>query len=91
MEVNEIFVGNKPFMNYVRSAEILLRNKNLSLIKIRGRGKNAVRAIDLSEAIKNKFCEDLKLNTSKIAIGTEKFKKDEQEFSISVIEICLER
>jgi DNA-binding protein Alba len=87
---NQIFVGPKPFMKYVRSAEILLRNKNLKLISIRARGMNIGKAVDLTEAIKNKFCADLKLNSS-ITTSTEKFNKDDKEFSVSVIEINLTR
>jgi DNA-binding protein Alba len=87
---NQIFVGNKPFMRYVRSAEILLRNKNLRLISIRGRGMNINKAVDLAEAIKNKFCQDLNLIMN-ISTSTEKFLKDDREFSVSVIELNLKR
>jgi len=85
---NQIFVGNKPFMKYVRSCEILLRNKNLKLISIRGRGMNISKAVDLAEAIKNKFCSDLKLSME-ISTSTEKYTKDDKDFSISVIELNL--
>lgn len=85
---NQILVGNKPFMKYVRSAEILLRNKNLKVISIRARGANISKAVDLSEAIKNKFCVDLKLVGS-IKTSTEKFTKEGREALISIIEIEL--
>lgn len=87
---NEIRMGNKPFMKYVRSCEILLRNKNLKTISIRGRGMMIGKAVDLSEAVKHKFCLDLKLSSS-IDAHTEKFMKDDKEFSVSVIEITLKR
>lgn len=87
---NQIFVGNKPFMRYVRSAEILLRNKNLKLISIRARGINIRKAVDLAEVVKNKFCADLKLISS-ISIFTEKFIKDDKELSVSAIEINLRK
>lgn len=87
---NEIRVGAKPFMRYVRTAEILLRNKNLKLISIRGRGMMIGKAVDLAEAIRHKFCADLKLNSS-IQTYTEKFTKDDKEFSVSVIEVNLMR
>jgi DNA-binding protein Alba len=87
---NQIFVGAKPFMRYVRTAEILLRNKNLKLISIRGRGMMIGKAVDLAEAIRHKFCADLKLNSS-IQTYTEKFTKDDKEFSVSVIEVNLMR
>jgi DNA-binding protein Alba len=87
---NQIFVGNKPFMRYVRSAEILLRNKNLKLISIRGRGMNIVKAVDLAEAVKNKFCADLKL-IMEISTSTEKFLREDKEVSVSIIELNLKR
>jgi len=85
---NQIFVGNKPFMKYVRSCEILLRNKNLKLISIRGRGMNISKAVDLAEAVKNKFCSDLNLKMD-ISTSTEKYQKEDKELSISVIELNL--
>lgn len=87
---NQIFVGNKPFMRYVRSCEILLRNKNLKIISIRGRGMNISKAVDLAEAIKNKFCADLNL-TSSISTSTEKFLREDREVSVSIIELNLKR
>jgi DNA-binding protein Alba len=88
---NEIFVGNKPFMKYVRSAEILLRNKNFDLILIRARGMNISKAVDLAESVKNKFCNDLKLNISDIKTSTENYMKENRDFSVSVIELTLKR
>lgn len=87
---NQIFVGNKPFMRYVRSCEILLRNKNLRLISIRGRGMNISKAVDLAEAVKNKFCADLKLIMD-ISTSTEKFLREDREVSVSIIELNLKR
>ena len=89
---NQIIVGDKPFMNYVRSAEILLKSKNLQKITIRARGLNIVKAIDLSEAVRNKFCADLKLNMG-ITTSTEKFLRtgSDKEFFVSIIEITLKR
>lgn len=87
---NQIFIGAKPFMRYVRSAEILFRNKNLKVISIRARGMNISKAVDLAEAIKNKFCADLNLVMS-ISTSTEKFLKEGREFSVSVIELDLKK
>lgn len=87
---NQILVGNKPFMRYVRSAEILLRSKNLKSISVRARGANITKAVDLIEAVKNKFCKDLNL-TSSVTTSTEKFMKEDREFFVSIIEITLKR
>jgi DNA-binding protein len=87
---NEIIIGSKPFMNYIRSAEILLRNKNLKLISVRARGINISKAVDLIEAIKNKFCVDLNLISS-ITTSTERFMRNDREAFVSIIEITLKR
>jgi DNA-binding protein Alba len=90
---NQVIVGSaKPFMRYVRSAEILLRNKNLKSISVRARGAaNIGKAVDLIEAVKNRFCEDLGLKSSVIT-STEKFTtKENKEVFVSVIEIFLDR
>jgi DNA-binding protein len=87
---NQIIIGNKPFMRYVRSAEILLRSKNLKLITVRARGINISKAVDLIEAVKNKFCSDLNLISS-AKTSTEKFIRDDKEAFVSVIELELRR
>lgn len=87
---NQILVGNKPFMVYVRSAEILLRSKNLRIISVRARGANITKAVDLIEAVKNKFCADLNLISS-VKTSTEKFMREDKETFVSIIEIELKR
>lgn len=86
---NEIRVGTKPFMCYVKSAEILLRTKEFKKIKIRARGLNISKAVDLAEAVKNKFCSDLKLEIKAIT-NTESFLKEGQDLAVSSIELTLE-
>jgi len=93
---NEVLVGAKPFLIYIRSIEILLKKKNLKYIVVKARGKNMGRAVDLCEASKNKFCKDLNLEVSNIKTNTEKFKKTdpekgELELSVSTIELTLKR
>ncbi len=94
---DEVLVGSKPFINYIRSIEILLKKKNLRQITIKARGrKNIGMAIDLVEASKNKFCKELNLEIKDILIGTQHFKKQdpekgEIELSVSTIELILIR
>ena len=86
-----VFIGEKPFVNYLRSIELLLRTKNMPKIFIKARGKHMNKAIDLAEASKNKFCKDLDLKIGKVEISTENFEKEGKEFSVSCIEIVLNR
>ena len=88
IEENQIFIGQKPFMKYVRAVEMIVREKGMKSIVIKARGQNISRAVDLAESVKNKFLKDLKpvLN---ISSHTEQFNKDGRDLSISVIEIIL--
>ena len=88
---NEVIIGQKPFMNYVRSVELMFRNKGMREITIRGRGMSVSKAVDLAESVKNKFCQDLKLNISNIRTSTEMYQKEDRDFSISVIELTIKR
>jgi hypothetical protein len=49
MEENSIFVGNKPFMNYVTGVVMQFTTKNASEVIIKARGKFISRAVDIAE------------------------------------------
>ena len=92
LKENCILVGQKPFMNYLKSVNTLFRGKKLKEIEIKARGKNIKKAIDLAENSRNKSCHDLKISCSKVEIGTETFTSKEdpnKEISVSTISICL--
>ena len=86
-----IYVGEKPLWNYLRSVEMLLRSRNLPQVVIKARGRNMSKAIDVAEASKNKFCQDLNLKLEKVEISTENFEKEGKELSVSAIEIILKK
>jgi len=93
---NELLVGSKPFMAYIKSVEVLFKKKNLKYIVIKARGKNIGKAVDLAESSKNKFYKDLDLEISRVTIGTEKFNKVDTskgniELSVSTIELTIKR
>ena len=46
---NSIFVGNKPFMNYVTAVVMQFTTKNADSVIIKGRGKFISRAVDIAE------------------------------------------
>ena len=76
-------------MSYIRSIELLMKKRNKKKIVLKARGKNIGKAIDLAEASKNRFLEDLKLSVENIQTTTEKYEKDGQERSVSCISIDL--
>jgi DNA-binding protein Alba len=88
IQENQIFVGNKPFMRYVRAVEMIVREKRIKNIVLKARGSNISRAVDLFEAVKNKFLKDLEM-TSLIKTHTDDFELDGKNLSTSVIEITL--
>lgn len=89
---NTVLVGNKDFMNYMRSLELLFRKQNKREVTLIARGQNMKKAIDISEASKNKFLSDLNISTKNVSISTIKFDdNDGIERSVSSITIKLVR
>lgn len=81
---NCIYIGNKPFMNYV-TAVVTQATKN-SIVTIKARGKYISRAVDVSEVTINRFMTDSKV--SNIKIGSEEFENMEGKLvRVSTIEL----
>ena len=55
MADNNIFIGNKPFMNYVTGVVMQFTTKNAHEVIIKARGKFISRAVDVSELSTKKF------------------------------------
>ncbi len=87
---NVIFIGNKPFMNYVTGVVMQFTTKKAEEVIIKSRGKFVSKAVDVSEISKNKFLKELELKTKDVKIDTEEFENKEGKMvSVSTIEICL--
>ncbi|OIO63538.1 DNA-binding protein, partial [Candidatus Woesearchaeota archaeon CG1_02_33_12] len=54
-EDNTIFIGEKPFMNYVTAVVMQFTTKNASDIFIKARGKFISRAVDVAEVSSKRF------------------------------------
>ena len=87
---NQIFVGSKKFISYIRSIEYLFRQKKLQTVLIMARGKNILKAVDLAEASKGKFMSDLRVEIKSVELGSETFKPKEGEGEVSVSNIKIE-
>jgi DNA-binding protein len=86
---NSIFIGNKPFMNYVTSIVMQFTTKEASEVIVKARGKFISRAVDVSEVAAKRFLTD-QINVKNIAIGSEGFEnKDGKNIRVSTIEIVL--
>ena len=86
---NCIFVGGKPFMNYVTGIVMQFTTKNAKEVIIKARGKFISRAVDISEVTTKRFLEG-QVKVKDIAIDSEGFKNNEgKDVRVSTIEITL--
>lgn len=89
MEDNNIFIGGKPFMNYVTGVVMQFTTKNANEVVIKARGKFISRAVDVAEVAGKRFLEG-SVSTRDIKIDSEEFKTDEgKDIRVSTIEITL--
>jgi DNA-binding protein len=87
MPKETVIVGLKPVMNYVVACMTLF-NSGTEQVKVRARGRNISKAVDVVEMLRRVFLADL--NIADIKIGTEHHTKPEgKEASVSVIELFL--
>lgn len=87
---NVIFIGGKPFMNYINSVQIQFRQKNSKEVIVKARGKFISRAVDVADSSVKKFLSDLKVQVKDIKIDSEGFKnKEGRDVNVSTIEIIL--
>ncbi|MBW2990947.1 DNA-binding protein Alba [Candidatus Woesearchaeota archaeon] len=88
-EDNSIFIGNKPFMNYVTGVVVQFTTKGAKEVIVKARGKFISRAVDISEVAMKRFLKD-QIELKGIAIDSEEFKnKEGQDVRVSTIEITL--
>ncbi len=90
-EDNNIFIGGKPFMNYVTGVVMQFTTKNAGEVIVKARGKFISRAVDVSEVAVKRFLEG-QIEIKNIAIDSEEFKNMEGRIvRVSTIEITLGR
>ena len=85
---NSIFVGNKPFMNYVTAVVMQFTTKDAKKVIVKARGKFISKAVDISEVAAKRFLDNMV--TNEVVINSEEFKNDEgKDIRVSSIEITL--
>jgi len=90
-EDNTIFIGEKPFMNYVTAIVMQFTTKNAADITIKARGKFISRAVDVSEVASKRFLTD-QVELGNIKIDSEEFtNKEGKQVRVSTIEITLKK
>lgn len=84
-----VFIGNKPFMNYVTAVVMQFTTKNADRLTIKARGKFISRAVDVAEVSTKRFLEG-QVEIKEIKTDSEDFKNREgRDVRVSTIEITL--
>ena len=90
-EENSIFVGTKPFMNYVTGVVMQFTTQQANEVSIKARGKFISRAVDIAEVASKRFLEGV-IHVDRIGINSEEFtNKEGRQVRVSTIEIVLKR
>lgn len=88
-EDNSIYIGGKPFMNYVTGVVMQFTTKNANEVVIKARGKYISRAVDVAEVAAKRFLEG-SVEVKNIQIDSEQFQnKEGRDVRVSTIEITL--
>ncbi|MGM5485316.1 MAG: DNA-binding protein Alba [Nanobdellota archaeon] len=86
---NSIFIGNKPFMNYVTGVVMQFTTKDAEEVTVKARGKFISRAVDVAEVASKRFLDGT-VGIKDIKIDSEEFEnKEGKEVRVSTIEIIL--
>ena len=87
---NVVFIGGKPFMNYVTAVVMQFTTKGAREVNVRARGKFIARAVDLAEICIKRFLKERNVTVKKISIDSEEFDNREgRKVSVSLIDIVL--
>ena len=88
---NSIFIGNKPFMNYVTGVVMQFTTQQASEVIIKARGKFISRAVDVAEVAAKRFLDN-GVSVQDIRINSEEFTNNEgKNVRVSTIEISLKK
>jgi len=87
---NIVFIGNKPFMNYVTGVVMQFTTKGSNEVIIKSRGKFISRAVDVAEVARKKFLKEQSVDVKDIKIDSEEFEnKEGRKVNVSTMDITL--
>ncbi|MBD3319057.1 DNA-binding protein Alba [Candidatus Woesearchaeota archaeon] len=90
-EDNSIFIGTKPFMNYVTGVVMQFTTKDAEEVIVKARGKFISRAVDVAEVACKRFLQN-NVAIRDIKIDSEEFtNKEGRQVRVSIIELKLGR
>lgn len=91
-EDNIVFIGGKPFMNYVTGVVMQFTTNNAPEVVIKARGKFISKAVDVAEVATKRFLKEQNITIKSIKIDSEEFQNQEgKQVNVSIIEITLSR
>ena len=86
-----VFIGSKPFMNYVTGVVMQFTTQGAKEVVIKGRGKFITRCVDVAEVASKRFLEG-QVHVTDVKLDSEEFKNNEgRNVRVSTIEITLNR
>jgi len=86
-----IYIGGKPFMNYVTAVVMQFTTKGANQVVIRARGKFISRAIDVAEVVRSRFLKD-QVQIVDMQIDSEEFKnKEGREVRVSTLDVFMSK
>jgi DNA-binding protein len=87
---NVVFIGSKPFMNYVTGVVMQFTTKGSTEVIVKARGKFISRAVDVAEVATKRFLKEHNIGIKDINIDSEEFEnKEGKRVNVSTIEITL--
>lgn len=87
---NTVFIGGKPFMNYVTGVVMQFTTKGAREVIVKARGKFISRAVDVAEVSTKRFLKEQNITVKNIKIDSEEFEnKEGRRVNVSTIDIIL--
>ena len=87
---NVVFIGSKPFMNYITSVVIQFTSKNRDEVIVKARGKWISRAVDVVERVRKRFLKDKNIQIKHVRIDSDEVEnKEGKKINVSLIEITM--
>ncbi len=89
-ELNTVYIGRKPPMNYVLAVITSFNSSDTKEVTLKARGRTITTAVDVAEIVRRRFMKELKIGV--ITIGTEEIQQEEGGTrNVSTMEIELTR
>ena len=89
---NSVFIGGKPFMNYVNGVVMQFTTNNADKVTIKSRGKFISKAVDVADVSRKKILVNENISVGAVKIGSEEFEnKEGKTVNVSILEITLKK